>query len=159
MTEHPKHEEMYLRRGQWRKVDMSHAPVDFIAVRFPGSELSSEVMSGIASLIAAGTIRVIDLLFLVKDASGEARVRELSDLDDAAYRGWDAIVGDVLGYLTDEDALLLADSLANDSSAVLVLVENTWARDMVRTIADAHGDVLISERIPRPVVEQLVMNH
>jgi hypothetical protein len=68
-------------------------------------------------------------------------------------------VSDVFGYLTDEDALLLADSLANDSSAVLVLIENTWAREMVRTIADAHGDVLVSERIPRPVVEQLVMHH
>jgi hypothetical protein len=138
---------------------MEHGPVDFIVVRFPGTELSADIAAGIRSLVEAGTIRVIDLLFLVKDRGGETTVRELTDLDDLAYEGWDAIVGDVFGYLTDEDAMLLADSLANGTSAVLALIENTWAKEMVRTIADAHGDVLISERIPRPVVEQLVMNH
>jgi uncharacterized membrane protein len=138
---------------------MSHAPVDFIVVRFPGTDVSTEVADGLKALTDAGTIRIIDLLFLVKNSSGETRVRELADLDDVAYQGWDSIVGDVAGYLVDEDAQLVADSLANDSSAVLVLIENTWATEMVATIKAAHGDVLISERVPRPVVEQLVMNH
>jgi uncharacterized membrane protein len=159
VSEHPTSEDMYLRRGTWRKVDMRQGPVDFIVVRFPGTELSSEVAHGLRSLTSAGTIRVIDLLFLVKDERGETRVRELTDLDEIAYQGWDAIVGDISGYLTDEDALMLADSLANNSSAVLALIENTWATAMVKAIADAHGDVLISERVPRPVVEQLVINH
>jgi uncharacterized membrane protein len=157
--EHPTSEGMYLRRGTWRKVGMDHGPVDFIVVRFPGTQFSPEVAAGVRSLTDAGTIRIIDLLFIVKDASGETSVRELADLDDVAYERWEPAVGDVFGYLTDDDAMMLADSLASDSSAALVLVENTWARDMVQTIADAHGDVLISERIPRPVVEQLVMNH
>jgi uncharacterized membrane protein len=157
--EHPTSEAMYLRRGTWRKVSMEHGPVDFVVVRFPGTTLSAEVVSGLRGLVEAGTIRVIDLLFLVKDEHGDAQVRELTDLDDVLYRDWDAIVGDVFGYLTEDDALLLADSLAANSSAVLVLIENSWAQEMVRTIAAAHGDVLISDRVPRAVVEQLVMNH
>jgi hypothetical protein len=30
---------------------------------------------------------------------------------------------------------------------------------MVKTIAEAQGEVVISERIPRPVVEELVAQH
>jgi uncharacterized membrane protein len=138
---------------------MDTAPVDFIAVRFPRTDFSPEVVDGIRSLTDSGTIRIIDLLFLVKDQAGEITIRELTDLDEIGYESWNGIVGDVFGYLTKEDATLLADSLPPDSSAVLVLVENTWAQEMVRTIAEAEGDVLISERIPRPVVQQLVMNH
>lgn len=138
---------------------MDTAPVDFIAVRFPRTDFSPEVVEGIRSLTDSGTIRIIDLLFLVKDQGGEITIRELTDLDEIGYEAWNGIVGDVFGYLTEEDATLLADSLSPDSSAVLVLVENTWAQEMVRTIAEAEGDVLISERIPRPVVQQLVMNH
>lgn len=138
---------------------MNHAPVDFIVVRFPGTDFSPEVAAGLGTMIQSGTIRIIDLLFLVKDGNGVTAVRELTDLEDSLYQGWDSVVDDVFGYLTEDDAMLLADSLTANSSAVLVLIENTWAREMVRTISAAHGDVLVSERIPRPVVEQLVMNH
>ncbi|HWV22915.1 MAG TPA: DUF6325 family protein [Thermomicrobiales bacterium] len=138
---------------------MDRAPVDFVVVRFPGTEFSSDIAAGLVDLTRAGTIRIVDLLFLVKDERGESRIQELTDLDDAVYQGWDMIVGDVAGYLTDDDALLIADSLQNNSSAVLALVENTWAKEMVRAITDARGEILISERIPRPVVEQLVLDH
>lgn len=138
---------------------MDTAPVDFIVVRFPGTEFSPDVARGIQRLTDAGTIRIVDLLFLMKDESDEVQVRELTDLDEIGYESWNGVVADVFGYLTEEDARILAETLPAHSSAVLALVENTWAMDMVRTIAEAHGDVLISERIPRPVVEQLVMNH
>ncbi len=138
---------------------MDTAPVDFIVIRFPGTEFSPDVAAGIRRLTEAGTIRIIDLLFIVKEGSGDIRIQELTDLDEIGYESWNGAVGDVFGYLTEEDAMILADTLPAESSAVLVLIENTWALDMVRTIADAQGDVLISERIPRPVVEQLVMNH
>jgi uncharacterized membrane protein len=133
--------------------------VDFVVVRFPGTDFSSEIATSLKSLIDAGTIRIIDLLFLVKEQNGDVHVDEVTDLDDESYRGWDAVIGDVFGYLTEEDALLLAESLEPNSSAVLVLVENTWAVEMVRTIAEAKGDVLISERLPRAIVEDLVALH
>jgi uncharacterized membrane protein len=138
---------------------MAQSPVDFIVVRFPGTDFSSAVATSLKALIDANTIRIIDLLFLVKNADGDVQVHEITDLDDAAYAGWDSIVADISGYLVNDDALLLADSLEPNSSAVLVLVENTWADEMVRTIVEARGDVLISERIPRAIVDELVALH
>lgn len=65
----------------------------------------------------------------------------------------------VSGFLTVDDARLLADSIPAGSSAVLVLIENTWATKMMQAIADAQGEVLISDRIPRAVVDQLELEH
>lgn len=138
---------------------MSFGPVDFIVVRFPGTELSGDIAVSLRSLIEANTIRIIDLLFLVKNAGGEVSIEEISDLDDVTYSRWDPIVDAISGFMTEEDALAIAELLDPGSSAVLALIENTWAVQMVKTIADAQGEVVISERIPRPIVEELVAQH
>ncbi len=135
---------------------MTFGPVDFVVVRFPGNNFSGEIAPAMTSLIDAGTIRIIDLLFLAKDANGDAAVVEITDLDEDAYLGWDPIVSDVSGYLTEADAMLIADSLEPNSSAALVLIENTWALQLVQAIANAKGEVLVSERIPRAVIEELI---
>jgi uncharacterized membrane protein len=138
---------------------MSFGPIDFIVVRFPGTSLSGEIASSLRSLIEAGTIRIVDLLFAVKDAEGNVTVEEIGDLDDVTYARWDSIVDAISGFMTDEDAFAIAELLDPGSSAVIALIENTWAVQMVKTIAEAQGEVVISERIPRPVVEELVAQH
>ena len=86
-------------------------------------------------------------------------VDEITDLDDAAYADWDRVVADIFGYLTEDDALMLSDSLPPNSSAVLVLIENSWAEQMVNVITEARGDVLISERIPWGVIDDFIKLH
>jgi hypothetical protein len=54
---------------------------------------------------------------------------------------------------------VIAELLDPGSSAVLALIENSWAVQMVKTIQEASGEVVISERIPRPVVEDLIAQH
>lgn len=135
---------------------MTFGPVDFIVVRFPGSQFTGEIAPAMQALIDADTIRIIDLLFLAKDFDGNSAVVEISDLDEDAYLGWDPIVSDVSGLLTEEDALRIADTLEPGNSAALVLIENTWALQMVQAIANASGEVLLSERIPRAIIEELI---
>jgi len=69
------------------------------------------------------------------------------------------VVADIFGYVTQDDALMLSDSLPPDSSAVLVLIENSWAEQMVNVITEARGEVLISERIPRAVIDDFIRLH
>ncbi len=135
---------------------MTFGPVDFIVVRFPGSQFTGEIVPAMQALIDAGTIRIIDLLFITRDNDGNSAVVEITDLDEDAYLGWDPVVDDVSGMLTEEDALRIADTLEPGNSAALVLIENTWALQMVQAIADASGEVLLSERIPRAIIEELM---
>lgn len=130
-------------------------PIDFVVVRFPGTTISGDVTAGLRELTESGTIRIIDLIFVSRDADDGITVVELADLDDDTYSLWDAIVGDVSGMLGESDTDLVAATLPPDSSALLALIENSWAQSMVRAIKAADGEVLISERIPRAIVDEL----
>jgi hypothetical protein len=49
---------------------MPYGPVEMLAVKFPGNEFKGEVAPALEELIETGMIRVIDLLFVIKDSSG-----------------------------------------------------------------------------------------
>ncbi|MCO5216516.1 MAG: DUF6325 family protein [Thermomicrobiales bacterium] len=134
---------------------MEHGPIDFIMIGFEDAQPSSTVAEGILSLVQSGTIRIIDLLFVSKNAEGDLRVLELTELEDNVYEVWDTVVQDVEGMLTAEDALHLASDLPADKSAVLALFENVWAREMAAIIQNANGEVLINTRIPRDVIAEI----
>ena len=134
---------------------MAFGPVDFTVIRFPGNQFSGEILPALKEVIDADVIRIIDLLFVTKDADGAVAVVEEMDLDEAAYLGWDPIIGDVTGLLSEDDAISLAESLEANSSAVLLMIEHSWANKLVSAIQHSKGEVLISERIPRAVIEEM----
>ena len=62
-------------------------PVELLFVEFPGNQFSGEIAPALQELVQAGTIRVIDLVFVAKDADGNVVGIELEDLhEDAAWR-------------------------------------------------------------------------
>src|SRR6478752_7773315 len=62
----------------------SLGPVDYLVVEFPAgaSTFTGEMADELIKLINAGTIRLIDVLILVKDEDGSVEAMELSDLDN-----------------------------------------------------------------------------
>jgi hypothetical protein len=46
--------------------------------------------------------------------------------------------------------------LENDSSAGMMLFENTWAARFQEAVVNAQGQLALNERIPRVVVEQIM---
>lgn len=135
---------------------MPRGPIDLVLVRFDEQGISPKVAENIRTLVEAGTIRIIDLMFVTKESEDAVTVIELGDLDDDVYSAWNDIVDSVDDLLTADDAVLLADQLNIGESAVLALYENTWAAEMVRLIKDANGEILVSDRIPRVVIDQLM---
>jgi hypothetical protein len=100
-----------------------------------------------------GTIRVLDLLFVMKDEEGVVTTLAIEDLDQegAAYA---EIAVSEPGSLNDEDAEEVSDDLPNNSSALLVAFENLWATRVVSALADADAVLIDSIRIPAEVVAQ-----
>lgn len=134
---------------------MTHGPIDFIMIGFEDSSIPRDVADGIKSLVEANTIRIIDLIFVEKDDTGELRVIELTDLPDDVYDAWNTIVDDMEGMLTSDDATHLAADLQVNRSAVLALYENLWAKKLSNAIIEAKGEVLVNMRIPRNVISEL----
>ncbi len=135
---------------------MSLGPIELLVVKFPGNQFTGEIAPALTELVEGGLIRVIDILFLYKDEASEMTVLEINDLDDDDYRQFDPVVADLTGMLTPDDARSLSASFEPNSSAVIMLFENTWATKFRDTLVRANGQLVLNERIPRTVVDELL---
>jgi hypothetical protein len=126
-------------------------PVEYIVVGFPGNQFKGEIAPALADLIDSGAIRIIDLVFVKKDADGTVSVFEYDGLEETAR--FAELDGEVGGLLTDDDVRLTAESLPPDTSAALLVWEDCWATPFVEALRNAGGVLLAGERIPRDVVE------
>src|SRR5438034_2177633 len=81
-------------------------PVDYLVVEFPAgaSNFTGEMAKELLALVDAGTIRVIDILILVKDEDGSIETMELSDIQE---------LGELQVLETELAELLAADDVAN----------------------------------------------
>jgi hypothetical protein len=76
---------------------MTIGPVEYIIVGFPGNEFNGEIAPELMALVESGTVRILDLIFIGKDADGSVVAFEIDELDAAAgFGGLDTDVGGVI---------------------------------------------------------------
>ncbi len=131
-------------------------PVQLIAIGFgPDAKFEGKIIDELGMLEAQETIRLLDLLFVQKEA-------ETGDLIALDYQGEDlgAIIGALLGFeverddgrpngqpapeshafgLSPDDILAMAARLEPGQAAGIMLIEHVWARDLKRAIRGAGG--------------------
>jgi hypothetical protein len=128
-------------------------PVEYIVVEFPGNQFSGEIVPALADLVKNDTIRILDLLFIRKDADGSVIAVELDGMPQAEAESFDALDGDVLGLLNAEDVEVLAAALTPNSSGAVLVFENTWATRLRDAVVNANGRLVDNARIPARIVE------
>jgi uncharacterized membrane protein len=134
---------------------MEVGPVDVYIIGFPGNKFTGRIAPAILDLVENGTIRILDLLFVSKDADGVTTVIQAEDLDEdgAAFLSMDVTQPGALG---EEDAEEVSDDLPANSSALLVAFENLWAAKLVDALQEADAVVIDSIRIPVDVVQAAI---
>ena len=80
---------------------MAIGPVEYIIVGFPGNKFNGEIAPELGKLVESGTIRILDLVFITKDADGNVAAIEFEDHDDVAL--FAALDGEVGGLISEED--------------------------------------------------------
>ena len=135
---------------------MGFGPVDVIIIGFPGNKFSGQIAPALMELVESKTIRLIDLLFVSKDADGTVTTLEIADLDPVHGPAYLEIDVSHPGALDDEDAEELSEDLEPNSSALLVAFENTWAAKFVDAIRAADAVIIDQVRIPAAVVDDFV---
>lgn len=134
---------------------MAIGPVEYLILGFPGNTFTGQIVPELAKLIDSGLVRIIDLTFISKDADGEVQVVEYDAVEElAAFAGLDAEVG---GLLTDEDVAYAALSLEPNTSAALLVWEDTWAAPFAAAVRNANGVILEGARIPREIIEDAMI--
>jgi uncharacterized membrane protein len=135
--------------------DMEVGPVDVYIIGFPGNKFTGRVAPAILDLVENGTIRILDLLFVSKDAEGVTTVIQAEDLDEEGAGFLEIDVAQP-GALGEEDAEEVSDDLPANSSALLVAFENVWAAKLVDALQEADAVVIDAIRIPAEVVQAAI---
>jgi hypothetical protein len=130
---------------------MSIGPVEYVIIGFPGNQFNGRIAPALADLIGSGTIRILDLLFIGKDADGEVVAFEFDQLDELAP--FAALDGDVGGLIGQEDIDHAAESLEPNMSAALLIWEDRWAAPLVDALRESGGVLIEGSRIPHELVE------
>ena len=99
-----------------------------------------------ADLVGSGTIRLLDLLVLAKDADGSIEAMEIDDLPGVDELR--ALETEVAEILAEEDVAHLAAAMEPGSVAGVVVWENTWAAPFGAAARRAGGQLIASGRIP-----------
>ncbi len=131
---------------------MPLGPVDVYVIGFPGIKFTGQIVPAIMDLVQAGTIRVLDVLFVLKDADGVVTSLSIEDLDPDLGPAFVEIEVSDHGVLNVEDAEEISEDLAPNSSALLIAYENTWMEPLVAAFASADAVVIDQIRIPADVV-------
>lgn len=135
---------------------MAIGPIELLVVKFPGNQFKGEIAPALQELVENGTINIIDLIFAIKDDKGTLAVLELNDLGDEKLAVFAPAPSELSDTLTEEDARTLAGGLENNSSAGILLFENTWATRFADALRNANGELVLNERIPRAVIDELI---
>ncbi|MFE6235883.1 DUF6325 family protein [Cellulosimicrobium sp. NPDC057862] len=128
-------------------------PVEIVAVAFPTDRIPAGVQASVLEVLAEGTVTLLDLAVVRRSEAGDVEVIEVTDLGDELEITDVELTG--AGLAGEEDLDAVAAGLAPGTSALVLVVEHTWARGVVAATGAADGVVLLSERIPAEVVNEV----
>jgi hypothetical protein len=129
---------------------MTTGPVEYIIVGFPGNQFNGKIAPELIALVESGTIRILDLIFIGKDADGAVTSLEIDQLDvSIGFAGLDADVG---GLISPVDIEFAARSLEPNSSAALLVWEDLWAAPFADAVRQSGGVLLEGARIPAELI-------
>jgi Family of unknown function (DUF6325) len=123
-------------------------PVDYLIIEFPSNQqnFTGESITELVKLHDAGTIRIMDLLILIKNEDGSIDATELEDLPELGE--FQKIEADLVETLAEDDVIALAEAMAPGSVGGVLVYENVWAAPFGSAVRRAGGQLLTGGRIP-----------
>jgi rRNA maturation endonuclease Nob1 len=123
-------------------------PVDALIVKFPGNKFTGEIIPELADLVQKGIIRVIDLVFIMRDETGQLVKVEAKDLEGEMGNAYRELARHTDEWFSEADIEVFAEGLAKNSSADFLLFENVWAIRFKEALKNAHAELVDMGRIP-----------
>lgn len=143
---------------------MTYGMLQLLVIGFPGNKFSGEIVPELNALREKGLVRLIDLVFVIKDESGKVDSLQVSDLTEEQKVDFGMAAGTLIGLgaggaemaeagaaagaenvlegnfgLSDEDIDEIAAELPNNSSAAVLFVEHLWSIPFKQAVINADG--------------------
>jgi hypothetical protein len=126
-------------------------PLEYLVVGFTGTRFDGSIAREIEKVVANKTIRLVDVVFVGKDATGNAVILELDNKDDPRFAAFSELLADRMALLTPEDLEQVAADLPADTAGMVMLFEHRWA-ERIKEAMGAAGGFLVSRSVIPPEV-------
>jgi hypothetical protein len=123
-------------------------PIDYLVIEFPGDRVTGEGLPLLVDLVDRGIIRILDLVFVTRDAGGAVAAAEISDLDGDGQLDLAVFEGASSGLLGPDDLDEAASAIEPGSSAGILVYENVWAAPLASALRRGGAQLVASGRIP-----------
>jgi hypothetical protein len=128
-------------------------PIDYVVVGFKGNNFDGSIIKELREAVNRKVIRVVDLLFIVKDAQGNGVAGELQDQSPELKEVFDELGTTDTPLLTEKDVEKITEEMEPDTSAGILIVEHLWAKGLKKALADAGGFLIDDGRIHPDMAE------
>jgi hypothetical protein len=130
-------------------------PLEYLVIGFEGNRFDGSIAHEIGKVVENKTIRLVDVVFVMKDTAGEVAVVEIDNKEDPRFASFSTLLGDSIGLLTPEDIESIALGLRPGTSALVMLFEHRWAVDIKDAMQAAGGFLVGRATIPPEVLEEM----
>jgi len=134
---------------------MTLGPLEYIVIGFDGNRFDGSIAAEIEKVVEKKIIRLVDVVFIGKDAAGDVAVVELDNKDDPRFASFAPLLGGTMGLFTEEDVLEIAESLPANTSGLAMLFEHRWAEDIKDAMSAAGGFLVTRSVVPPEVLEEV----
>ncbi|HEY1273519.1 MAG TPA: DUF6325 family protein [Thermoleophilaceae bacterium] len=129
--------------------DEELGPVDIVVIGYgPDAPMTGEAVPLLIDLVEKQVIRVLDVLFVIKNEDGTFSGFEAQDLEADRIGDFREFEGASTGLLGEDDVKTAADAIDPGTAAVVIVYENRWAAPFVAAVRRNGGEVLDFQRIP-----------
>jgi hypothetical protein len=129
-------------------------PIDVVVIGFPaGAPMTGDAIPILLDLVDRGIVRVLDALFVRKQADGTFAGFNLADLDADTAGDLTVFAGATSGLLDDDDVATAAAQIEPGSAALMMVYENRWAAHFIAAVRRNGGELIAQQRVG---VQQLI---
>ena len=129
---------------------MSVAPVEYLIIGFEGNRFNGDIVPALMELVDNGIIKVLDVVFILKDGNGDVTAFEYDELDE--LEPFRAFSDEGSGLLNEDDIEYAAETLEPNTSAAFLVWEDLWAARFRDAVVASGGAIIRGERIPHETV-------
>jgi hypothetical protein len=133
---------------------IEHGPVDVIVLAAGQPRFDGSILAELERQSAAGTIRVLDAMILLKDEEGGRAALDIEDLPPEQRAKLGFIETGTRGLFDSEDAETLFEGMVPGSAVVALAIEHTWAVALVNAVWQAGVDTALNFRVPAHVMDE-----
>ena len=155
-------------------------PMQMFVFGFPGNDFNGMIYPAFDEARRKGIIRFVDYMLVSKDEDGNIQEIEGTDLGEAELVDLGAGIGALMGFgaageeganvgwregekaviengfgFTQDDMDNIADAIPDNSTALIMIIEHLWAKDIKQQLLDSNAVMIAHGMLTRDMFIQI----